>query len=130
MAVLPKSEYGTSTAETVARDMLRSFPNVPFGLMVGIGGGAPSGKHDVRLGDIVVSTRGSGRGGVFQYDYGKTIQDHAFMATGSLNQPPQLLSTAVSALEAEYELQGQHRQGIGPTTTLATEVFSTVFGHR
>ncbi|RYC82126.1 hypothetical protein BFJ63_vAg14987 [Fusarium oxysporum f. sp. narcissi] len=106
MAALPKSEYGTTTAATVARDMLRSFPNVRFGLMVGIGGGAPTAKHDIRLGDVVVSTRGNGRGGVFQYDYGKAIQNHSFVATGSLHQPPQLLLTAVSALEAEYELEG------------------------
>ncbi|RYC82119.1 hypothetical protein BFJ63_vAg14980 [Fusarium oxysporum f. sp. narcissi] len=91
MAVLPKSEYGTTSAATVARDMLRGFPNIRFGLMVGIGGGAPSAKRDIRLGDIVVSARGSGKGGVFQYDYGKAIQEHAFATTGSLNQPPQLL---------------------------------------
>ncbi|KAF4461456.1 hypothetical protein FALBO_11750 [Fusarium albosuccineum] len=106
MAVLPKSEYGTTSAATVARDMLRSFPNIRFGLMVGIGGGAPSAKHDIRLGDVVVSARSSGKGGVFQYDYGKAIQEHAFVATGSLNQPPQLLLAAVSGLEAEYELEG------------------------
>ncbi|KAJ4078218.1 hypothetical protein NW760_015285 [Fusarium oxysporum] len=106
MAVLPKSEYGTTSAATGARDMLRSFPNIRFGLMVGIGGGAPSAKHDIRLGDVIVSTRGSGKGGVFQYDYGKAIQEHAFVTTGSLNQPPQLLLTALSGLEAEYELEG------------------------
>ncbi|KPA36758.1 hypothetical protein FLAG1_10456, partial [Fusarium langsethiae] len=86
--------------------MLRSFPNIRFGLMVGIGGGAPSAKHDIRLGDVVVSTRGSGKGGVFQYDYGKAIQERSFVTTGSLNQPPQLLLTALSGLEAEYELEG------------------------
>ncbi|EWZ28912.1 hypothetical protein FOZG_17467 [Fusarium oxysporum Fo47] len=106
MAVLPKSEYGTTSAATVARDMLRSFPNIRFGLMVGIGGGAPSAKHDIRLGDVVVSARGNGKGGVFQYDYGKAIQEHAFVATGSLNQPPQLLLTALNGLEAEFELEG------------------------
>ncbi|EWY99469.1 hypothetical protein FOYG_03512 [Fusarium oxysporum NRRL 32931] len=106
MAALPKSEYGTTSAATVARDMLRSFPNIRFGLMVGIGGGVPSAKHDIRLGDVVVSVRSNGKGGVFQYDYGKAIQEHAFVMTGSLNQPPQLLLTALSALEAEYELEG------------------------
>ncbi|GKU06983.1 unnamed protein product [Fusarium langsethiae] len=106
MAVLPKYEYGTTSAATVARDMLRSFANIRFGLMVGIGGGAPSAKHDIRLGDVVVSTRGNGKGGVFQYDYGKAIQEHPFVTTGSLNQAPQLLLTALSALEAEYELEG------------------------
>ncbi|KAH7268752.1 hypothetical protein B0J15DRAFT_441888 [Fusarium solani] len=106
MAVLPKSEYGTTSAATVARDMLRSFPNIRIGLMVGIGGGAPSAKHDIRLGDIVVSTRDGGKGGVFQYDYGKAIQERAFVETGSLNQPPQLLLTALSGLEVEYERKG------------------------
>ncbi|SCV35431.1 related to ankyrin [Fusarium fujikuroi] len=106
MAILPKSEYGTTSAATVARDMLRSFPNIRFGLMVGIGGGAPSAKHDIRLGDVVVSTRGSGKGGVFQYDYGKAIQGHAFEATGPLNQPPQLLLTALGRLEADYKMKG------------------------
>ncbi|KAJ4007745.1 hypothetical protein NW766_009548 [Fusarium irregulare] len=108
MAVLPKSECGIAAATTVARNMVRSFPNIRFGLMVGVGGGAPSAKHDIRLGDVVVSARSSGKGGVFQYDYGKAIQEHAFEATGSLNQPPQLLLAALSRLEAEYELEG-HR---------------------
>ncbi|KAJ4247811.1 hypothetical protein NW762_013020 [Fusarium torreyae] len=108
MAVLPKSEYGTTSAAVVANNMLRTFPNIRFGLMVGIGGGAPSAKHDIRLGDVVVSTRSNGEGGVFQYDYGKTIQSHAFVTTGFLNQPPQLLLAAISGLEAEYELEGHH----------------------
>ncbi|KAL2801564.1 hypothetical protein BJX63DRAFT_417100 [Aspergillus granulosus] len=53
IAVLPDGEYGTSSAAGVARDMVHSFPNIRFGLMVGIGGGVPT-KHDIRLGDIVV----------------------------------------------------------------------------
>ena len=78
IAVLPEGEYGISSAASVARDMLHSFPNVRIGLMVGIGGGAPSLKHDIRLGDIVVSAPRDGKGGVFQYDFGKTIQDQSF----------------------------------------------------
>ncbi|CAI0645513.1 unnamed protein product [Colletotrichum noveboracense] len=65
IATLPNGQYGTTSAATVARDMLHSFPNVRIGLIVGIGGGAPSQKHDIRLGDVVVSTPNGGRGGVF-----------------------------------------------------------------
>ncbi|KXH27538.1 hypothetical protein CSAL01_13333 [Colletotrichum salicis] len=65
IAVLPDGEYGTNAAGTVARDMLYSFPNVRIGLMVGIGGGVPSSRYDVRLGDVVVSSRNGGKGGVF-----------------------------------------------------------------
>jgi nucleoside phosphorylase len=108
IAVLPHGEYGISSAASVARDMLHSFPNVRIGLMVGIGGGAPSRRHDIRLGDIVVSTPRGGNGGVFQYDFGKTIQDQSFRPTAVLNQSPTLLRTTVSGLEAEYELKG-HR---------------------
>jgi nucleoside phosphorylase len=75
IAVLPDGEYGIAAAVGVARDILYSFPNIRIGLMVGISGGAPSRKHDIRLGDIVVSAPRDGKGGVFQYDFGKTIQD-------------------------------------------------------
>ncbi|CAI0654807.1 unnamed protein product, partial [Colletotrichum noveboracense] len=106
IAALPEGEYGTTSAATVAKDMLHSFPNVRIGLMVGIGGGAPSQKHDIRLGDIVVSKPGDGDGGVFQYDFGKTIQNCSFQATGFLNQPLVLLRTALATLRATYEMKG------------------------
>jgi nucleoside phosphorylase len=106
IAVLPDGEYGTSSAAIVARDMLHSFPNIRIGLMVGIGGGAPSLKHDIRLGDIVVSAPRDGKGGVFQYDFGKTIQDQSFQTTGFLNQPPVILRAAMTGLKAQYESEG------------------------
>jgi len=108
IAVLPDGEYGTDSAASVARDMLHSFPNLRIGLMVGIGGGTPSLRHDIRLGDIVVSSPCGGRGGVLEYDFGKTIQDRSFRQTRFLNQPPTVLRTAVSGLKAQYEGSG-HR---------------------
>ncbi|KAF4432981.1 Kinesin light chain [Colletotrichum fructicola] len=106
IAVMPKREYGIAAAATVARDMVHSFPNIRIGLMVGVGGGAPSKQHDVRLGDVVVGSRDGGKGGVIQYDYGKMMQNQAFVETGSLNQPPPALLNAVAALETEYMMQG------------------------
>ncbi|EUC40133.1 hypothetical protein COCMIDRAFT_109578 [Bipolaris oryzae ATCC 44560] len=105
IAVLPDGEYGITSAARVATDMLRSFPNIRLGLMVGIGGGAPS-RRDIRLGDVVVSAPVDGIGGVFQYDFGKTIQGQAFQTTGFLNQPPPVLRGAVNALNAMYESDG------------------------
>jgi nucleoside phosphorylase len=104
IAVLPDGEYGISSATGVAKDMLHSFPNIKIGLMVGIGGGAPSQKHDIRLGDIVVSAPRDGTGGVFQYDFGKATQDGIFHTTGFLNQPPTLLQTTVTGLRAHYDI--------------------------
>lgn len=108
LSVLPLGSYGTSSAGRVAEDMLHSFPNVRIGLMVGIGGGAPSPNHDIRLGDIVVSIPFNGRGGVIQYDFGKTIQGQRFQPTGFLDQPPTVLRAAVNGLRAQYESEG-HR---------------------
>lgn len=110
IAVLPDGDYGTASAASVARDMVHSFPNIRIGLMVGIGGGAPTEKHDIRLGDIVVSAPRFGHGGVFQYDFGKTIQCQGFQATRFLDQPPTVLRTAVSALKAQYEADGHQIQ--------------------
>ncbi|KAJ5982658.1 hypothetical protein N7451_012758 [Penicillium sp. IBT 35674x] len=106
LSVLPLGSYGTSSAGRVAEDMLHSFPNVRIGLMVGIGGGAPSPNHDIRLGDIVVSIPSNGRGGVIQYDFGKTIQGQRFQPTGFLDQPPIILRAAVNGLRAQYESEG------------------------
>ncbi|KXH67623.1 kinesin light chain protein, partial [Colletotrichum salicis] len=106
IAVMPKKEYGIAAAATVAKDLVHSFPNVRIGLMVGVGGGAPSLQHDIRLGDIVVGSRDAGKGGVVQFDYGKMMQNQGFVETGSLNQPPPALLNAVAGLETEYMMQG------------------------
>ncbi len=45
---------------------------------------------------------------MFQYDFGKTIQDQAFRTTGFMNQPPTLLRAALTDLRAEYEGEGHH----------------------
>ncbi|KIX03194.1 uncharacterized protein Z518_06746 [Rhinocladiella mackenziei CBS 650.93] len=110
IAVLPGGEYGTSSAARVAKDMFHSFPNIRIGLMVGIGGGAPSKHHDIRLGDVVVSLPSNGKAAVLQYDFGKEIQDQSFKSTGILNQPPPILLTAVSGLKTHYERKGHKIQ--------------------
>ncbi|KAI9148819.1 putative ankyrin repeat protein [Paramyrothecium foliicola] len=106
ITILPKGEYGIATAAAAATNMLRSFTNIRIGLMVGLGGGAPSSKHDIRLGDVVVSTPGNGRGGVYQYDFGKAMQGQKFHELGILDQPPPILRAAVNGLEAQYEEDG------------------------
>lgn len=94
---LPEGRYGTNSAARVARDMVRSFPNLRFALMVGIGGGAPTQKNDIRLGDVVVSVPHKQFGGVFQYDLGKRLSNGVFkfQRTGQLNAPPEVLLGAI-----------------------------------
>jgi ankyrin repeat protein/nucleoside phosphorylase len=106
IAVLPDGEYGTDSAALVARDMLHSFTNIKIGLMIGIGGGAPSERHDIRLGDVVVSAPRDGQSGILQYDFGKTVQDQPFQITRFLNQSPRILRAAMNGLKSQYQLRG------------------------
>ncbi|KAF4119619.1 NACHT domain [Geosmithia morbida] len=106
IASLPCSNYGLVSASRVAKDMMRTFKNVRFGLMVGIGGGSPTAKQDIRLGDVVVSSHSGEHGAVLQYDFGKTLQGRDFKITGHQNAPPTILQAAIQAVKAEYQMQG------------------------
>jgi nucleoside phosphorylase len=98
-------DYGTTSAAVVAEQMLHTFKEIRFGLMVGIGGGVPSVKNDIRLGDVVVSRPEGTLGGVVQYDSGKAMKDGHFEQTGSLDRPPRTLLTAQRTLEATHDME-------------------------
>ena len=102
VACLPTGVMGTVSAARVADQMLRTFEEIRFGLVVGIGGGVPSEENDIRLGDIVVSKPIKESGGVIQYDFGKTVQEGRFKRTGSLNRPPDMLLTALASLQSKH----------------------------
>ncbi|KAL6905000.1 putative ankyrin repeat-containing protein [Trichoderma evansii] len=102
IACLPSGVYGTTSATTVAAQMRYSFKSIRFFLMVGIGGGAPSEKNDIRLGDVVVSKPTMNFGGVIQYDFGKALSGGRFERVGVLNKPPPILLSAISKLQATY----------------------------
>jgi nucleoside phosphorylase len=106
VACLPKHEIGASSAATVAKDMLWTFPSIRVGLLVGIGAGIPDYDsddiRDVRLGDVVISSDKE-NGGVVIYDFGKRLSDGSFKPGYALDRPPTALRTAISRLEAEHE---------------------------
>ena len=98
IACLPEAQYGTNNAAIVMTNLKRTFSSIRAGLMVGIGGGAPS-KADIRLGDIVVGTR------VMQYDLGKLVGDGELLRTAIPRIPPQFLGTLVSKLRSKHDLE-------------------------
>ncbi|CAF9915317.1 MAG: hypothetical protein GOMPHAMPRED_000695 [Gomphillus americanus] len=102
IACLPKGSRGADTASMVAARLMITFRHIRFGLMVGIAGGAPSLEHDIRLGDVVVSSLTAGYGGVIQYDYGKAIQGQEFWPTRYLTPPPEILRSALVRLGTEH----------------------------
>lgn len=103
IACLPKGQIGNSPSAAVAARMVQTFPSLKFCLMVGIGGGVPP---KVRLGDVVVSTPTGQFPRTIQWDFGKAKQGGNFVRTGSLNNPPTALLTALTKLETDHELLG------------------------
>lgn len=145
IAGMPSGQYGTTSATTVAVNMMRTFSkSLRIGLMVGIGGGIPSIDHDIRLGDIVVSHPVGTCGGVVQYDMGKIGDDGQLQRTGSLNSPPRSLLTAVASVRAvsysddpiypEYldravQRNTRTRQSFGRPSTTTDRLFKTKHEH-
>lgn len=97
VACLPKGMLGNSSSATVATQMVDTFPSIKIVLMVGIGGGIPP---KVKLGDVVVST------GVVQWDFGKVEDGGKLKHTGSLNNPPRSLLTALAKVETKIDMEG------------------------
>ncbi|TLS25464.1 hypothetical protein PpBr36_07866 [Pyricularia pennisetigena] len=106
MAAPPRGKIGLVTAANVIGNMIRSFPNLRFVMMIGIAGGAPSRKHDIRLGDVVVSSPSGNSGGVRQYDFGDREQGRPFTEKGHLNAPPNCVLSAVTKLEVDHKING------------------------
>lgn len=100
-ACLPYGEYGTNSAADVASNLRRSFRSVKFCLLVGIGGGVPSPRNDIRLGDVVVSMPIGTSPGVIQYDMGKALDNGVFEQNGFLQAPSRVIRTALSILESD-----------------------------
>ncbi|KAI1178591.1 ankyrin repeat protein [Nemania sp. FL0916] len=90
--------YGTTPVAAVATQMRKSFKSIRFNLIVGIGGGVPNTKEDIRLGDIVVSKQTSARQGLIQYGFEECAEDQ-FTETGALNKQSTLLLTAAGKVE-------------------------------
>lgn len=101
VTTLPYGQHGASKATRVAENLLRSFTNIRIGLMVGIAGGAPSAKNDVRLGDVVIGVPRHGNSGVLSYRLGKNLQGDGNANTVHHDKPPALLLAAVGLLESK-----------------------------
>jgi nucleoside phosphorylase len=99
ITVLPQD--GTRTASAVSADLIRSFPSVRCLIMCGIAGGVPSvtapDRH-VRLGDIVVATKG-----IVDYGHVRTVD-----GTDQVRRHAQGLSSDLvrAALELQIRAYG------------------------
>jgi nucleoside phosphorylase len=80
VATLPSGQdYGTGSAAALASQMKTFFPNIRFGLLVGIAAGLPnllrSPPRDIRLGDVLVGLPDGENAGLIAYDLGKETKN-------------------------------------------------------
>ncbi|KAL4737937.1 hypothetical protein BDV11DRAFT_171447 [Aspergillus similis] len=112
VAIAKSNTTGKSAAATTATNMVRTFKQIRFVLMVGIAGGAtnaPSppglqGTQDIFLGDVVVSYPHGNHGGVMEYDKGKLHPGGYKEVRQHLNKPGTILIQAVSTLQNNHGL--------------------------
>ena len=104
IASLPEGSQGTASAATVAAHLTRTFPAIELRLLVGIGGGVPSEKNDIRLGDVVVSTPSGMSGGVIEYDLGKQTPT-GFKRKGFLCPPPTQWRSVMTSMKSDHRMK-------------------------
>jgi nucleoside phosphorylase len=102
VAIAGLHQPGNNPATTVVTQMRMTFPNLRFGMLVGIGGGVPTKTDNgmIRLGDVVVSKPTGRHSGAVQYDHGKAKVGQ-FELTGALAPPPTVLLNAAQDLAAK-----------------------------
>ncbi|KAL5339788.1 nucleoside phosphorylase domain-containing protein [Aspergillus crustosus] len=89
--------------------MVRTFTNIRYALLVGVGGSAPRSPdlenpyNDLRLGDVVVGTPGEMHGGILQYDSGRYNED-GFGISSHISKPPTFLLQKVQKLHSDHDL--------------------------
>ncbi|KAK8036901.1 hypothetical protein PG991_001215 [Apiospora marii] len=83
IATLPAGqEYGTGSAAALASQVKKFFPNLSFGLLVGVAAGLPSlsrtPPRDIRLGDVLVALPEGESAGLIAYELGKETTEDGF----------------------------------------------------
>ena len=86
---LRSNSIGTNAASVAAGRMNEAFPNLSKRFLVGIAGGVPDSKHDIRLGDVVIATE------IVKYDTGKWIGAGQLKQTSYPYEPSKILHSAL-----------------------------------
>ncbi|KAE8133631.1 hypothetical protein BDV38DRAFT_296018 [Aspergillus pseudotamarii] len=90
---------GQTSVADVATQLHASYTSVRLHLMVGIAGGVPDTKEDIRLGDVVVSKSTAGWPGVVRYDVNGERTEDQFVRGRAVDQPASLLLAAMRKAE-------------------------------
>ncbi|KAF3190050.1 hypothetical protein TWF225_002546 [Orbilia oligospora] len=113
VVLMSPSRAGAEAASHAATNMARTFKNIRFVFLIGVGGGAPqapvgedSDKHDLMLGDVVVSfqenERDRGYGYVMQHDCGKHLGSGELEIRSYVRKPQAEIINAIRGWKMEH----------------------------
>ncbi|RAL07841.1 purine and uridine phosphorylase [Aspergillus homomorphus CBS 101889] len=125
------SHMGKGSAANVAANLRSSFPQIRLNLLVGICGGVPftndtnDGRHEIILGDVVISTY------IVQTDFGRQYSDSLIRKNtplDNLGRPSPEINAFLSNLQVrsvQTKLEAHTRTHL--MTVLATEDFQSAY---
>ncbi|KAL2809268.1 hypothetical protein BJX63DRAFT_366537 [Aspergillus granulosus] len=100
--------YGTNSATALASHVRKTFPNLWFGLLVGVAAGLPNlsccPPRDIRLGDVIVALPDGENPAIVPYGLGKQKGGIGFelLRSGhSLPQTERIVCSAIGKIKAE-----------------------------
>ncbi|GAP82991.1 putative nacht and wd domain protein [Rosellinia necatrix] len=116
IATLPAGqEYGTGSAAALASQIKKFFPNLWFGLLVGVAAGLPNLERnpprDIRLGDILVGLSDNDSPALVAYDLGKDIEDNEILPLRRgqvLSQTEPVVRSAIRSIKLDWPDEGRH----------------------
>ncbi|KAI0910019.1 purine and uridine phosphorylase [Ustulina deusta] len=116
IATLPAGqEYGTGSAAALASQIKKFFPNLWFGLLVGVAAGLPNLERkppqDIRLGDVLVGLPDNDSSGLVAYDLSKDIGNDELLLLRrgqvlALTEP--VVRSAISSIKLDWPDEGRH----------------------
>lgn len=103
--------YGVGSAAALASQVKKSFPNLWFGLLVGVAAGLPDlcrvPSRDIRLGDVLVGVGDSGDAGLVSYGLGKETSDgFQLLRHGAQAKTETVVRSAIGIIKALAPMQG------------------------
>ncbi|KAI9869294.1 MAG: hypothetical protein M1813_000083 [Trichoglossum hirsutum] len=113
--------YGVGSAAALASQVKRSFPNLWFGLLVGVAAGLPNlsriPPRDIRLGDVLVGVGEGESAGLVNYGLGKETSDgFELLPSGAQTPTETVVRSAIGSIKSLAPMHGnvflQHYEGI------------------